>query len=740
VGRRWIAAGALTAIAGAAVFLATRSREPTVVVDPCRESGSRIATVWSPARADAVRTALGDVPWAPAALGALEARSAAWAASERRACEMRHTPDAHRSDAQRSDAHRATTTDAHRATTTDAHRATTTDAHRATTADASTLDLQARCFDHALERFGALIDAIAPIDPPNAIDSLDAPKPVGATSLDAPNNAVGATSLDAPNNAVGATSLDAPNTVGATSLAMSTRVMVASAIVALPDTTACESLGSMTGRGLHAEPALPADPAGKKRALAALREIARVEAALSLGRDGQARMLVDEIERDVAGLDAPPVLAELALQRAAVETRSGTPATAKLAIERALAAARRANTPSIEARVWAIRLRREQAATEEPVDPSIRIEELLSLAKEAARRAGLDGGELENIAGEAALEVGQLDLARKRFERAWASTDGLGADRRAVIAMNLGDVHLLTGDIGKADGAYVRAREIATTAFGPGHPALATYVDRLAAVARTGGRVRDALALDNTSLELRVAAYGNDDRSIATSLVGRARTYLELGDLGSAGVDAFRALEIRRAAFGDSPQLADIEALLGDLALASGDRPAAKIQYERARALDAEIPMALRMWTATMSRPRLRSPRLDLERASVHEFVGACIVIYEFARPGSMAEFMTQALKQRIDQWRRISRPVDPTMTYVLGMTLLRVGDKSTATEVFTAGLAALPDEPTRTRLRFARRVAELEPTNADAQATAKSLRAALPKLGDSTIDAPGPD
>ena len=505
------------------------------------------------------------------------------------------------------------------------------------------------------------------------------------------------------------------------------RIEAASAVAELPDAAACESLVDA------GELALPADPAGRQRAIAARHDIARAWAAFSLSRYRDARELGERIERDVAGLDAPSVIAELAAVRAAVEARIGTKETAKPALDRALVAASRANAPELETRVWAMRMRHELFAG----DPA-RVAELLPLARAAAARARHEGAELDGIAGEALRDAGDLGEARRVLERAWASKDPLRADQRAVIAMNLGAVHLLAGDLGKAEGAFTRAQDLAASVLGDGHPSLALYLDKQAAVDRARGRVRSALARSNASLEMRIAAYGENDRSVATSLLGRARTYLEMGDVAAAKVDAFRAHDIRAAVFGEtSPRLGEIEAVLGDIALATGDVESATGRFNRARELDERVPLGLRRWSATPSE-RFDDDAGRFESLSVASVVRTCVVVNQGLDHGTPTDLVRAPMADLVDRWRRIGRPVDPTMTYIIGVTMRKMGDNGTATELFTAGLADVGDEPTRTRLRFALQLLALDGRD-ELREAVRALRAAMPQLTGNP-DRPGPD
>ena len=77
-------------------------------------------------------------------------------------------------------------------------------------------------------------------------------------------------------------------------------------------------------------------------------------------------------------------------------------------------------------------------------------------------------------------------------------------------------------------------------------------------------------------------------------------------------------------------------------------------------------------------------------------------------------------------------------MTYIIGVTMRKMGDNGTATELFTAGLADVGDEPTRTRLRFALQLLALDGRD-ELREAVRALRAAMPQLTGNP-DRPGPD
>jgi tetratricopeptide (TPR) repeat protein len=266
------------------------------------------------------------------------------------------------------------------------------------------------------------------------------------------------------------------------------------------------------------------------------------------------------------------------------------------------------------------------------------------------------------------------------------------------------------------------------SAYGDGHPDLALYADKLAAAHRARGALREAMRLHARSLELRSAAFGPDDRSVATSLLYRARTALEAGELGGASMDAARAMEIRTKIYGAaSPRLGEVHELLGDIALARGARDIALEHYTEAAA---------------------RDPRLDL--AAVRAAAGARIELDAIApqRPDEALSIeRTEALATRVellvaagaaDEAKRLASELraryrtnlDPAFAAAIGRALAAAGDAGGAAHVLAAAAAKLGNEPTLAALRIFVTLARTSDTRAAAAARAAiSLYQAMPKV-----------
>ena len=275
------------------------------------------------------------------------------------------------------------------------------------------------------------------------------------------------------------------------------------------------------------------------------------------------------------------------------------------------------------------------------------------------------------------------------------------------------------------DHAYDRVR----TALGYRHPELALYLDQLAAAKRTRGKLRDALAVHEESLLLRMSAFGKDDRSVATSLFHRAQTRLEAGDTSGAISDLQRAREIRERVFGPtSPRLGEIDIAMADLLAATGDARAASL-FTSAVAEDPRVEVSWRRFAVGEPVALGTIPPLDPQESLSIERTAALatrVALLMQAEHHVEATTLAQALHERVRD------DLDPTLAILIGAALLAVGDRGDAAAVFGAAAAKLGNEPTRTALATFIGLARSTDAAKAAQAArvAISLFQAMPRLG----------
>ncbi len=648
--------------------------------NPCLGGPARTAAVWNAELAARVKTSLGGAPWGKQTLDTLDARATGWQLSYRRVCE------ATRVRGEQSDA---------------------------------LLALRMRCLDRALDRFGALVSALETLDgrppPGRAYDAT--PAPGSASSVGAQRPAAGsASSLTSPDAR--------PSPVPPSELA-SARAAAPSASSALVSAEWCETLTS------EAELALPADPDQRKRALDAEHQLDHGWVAFSLGRYANARALADTSGHALADLPAPRLRAEQLALAAAVEARTGDPKLARAKLDEAQLAAADANAPELDHDLWARRMRNELFGG----DPA-KVLEWATFARAAAKRTGREGAEIDGIVGEALRAEGKLDAARKMLERALASTDALRPEQRAVIEMNLGSVELAQGDSTAALATLTRARDRVLAALGDHHPDLALYADKLAAAQRARGKLRDALRLHDQSLALRRQAFGDADRSIATSLLHRAQTKIEAGDIRGAKDDIARALTIREAVYGkDSPRLGEIFLARGDAFAAGGDRAEAEGAYERAHELDERFDVAARRYrigadvTLDAIAPLAPGETPSVDRTAA---LAARIALLVAAKRTDDATALAVTLRGRYHPG------LDPALALAVASAMFAASDRAGTAQLLATVAPALPNEPSRTALAIFVLLANASDKNADAQAAARAaiaLYQALPELDRADMD-----
>ncbi|HEU0029566.1 MAG TPA: tetratricopeptide repeat protein, partial [Kofleriaceae bacterium] len=496
--------------------------------------------------------------------------------------------------------------------------------------------------------------------------------------------------------------------LAASPLERAARAEASSALLQRPRPERCETIVD------DGELALPDDPATRARAGEVEHELDRAWAAYGLGRYRDAKAIVDAVDPIASALDVPALRAQLLVVAGAIAGRIGDPASARGVLERALVAAARAHAPELELAVWSRLLRHELFA-----GVPQRTIEYSAFASAAAARAGRDGAELDGVVAEALLDAGQPAAARERIERALASHDPLRDDQRALLELDHGAIELAMGHAPKAEAALTRALELARGALGDEHPTLALYLDKLADAARARGKLRDALALHDRSVELRRRAFGDGDRAVATARFHRAETLLEAGQLTRAALDLDAAREIRQRAYGErSPRLGELEALAGELAAARGEIAAARAHYAAAAALDPRLELtALRLAAGE------RAPGGDVaitEPFSVDHVAALAARIAQL--PPDHGQPLARTL---LDRWRAAG-PVDPALAIAVADALAATHADADAIATYRSALAALGDEPSRSRLQVLRVLVAM---HAEPAATLAPLTAAMPEL-----------
>ncbi|HEY6036564.1 MAG TPA: tetratricopeptide repeat protein, partial [Kofleriaceae bacterium] len=328
-------------------------------------------------------------------------------------------------------------------------------------------------------------------------------------------------------------------------------------------------------------------------------------------------------------------------------------------------------------------------------------------------------------------DAGHLKAAKDLLDHALASSDPLRPDQRALLELNLGSVELALGDSTAALTTLTRARDRAITALDDRHPEVALYDDKLAAANRARGKLRTALALHDRSLALRTAAFGADDRSVATSLYHRAQTELEAGDLAKAEHSLHDAIAIRTRVYGgESARLGELYAALGMCDLARDDRDGARAHLAQALRLDPRLAPSL-VGPRSDAGDKLDDaiPPLGADEPLSLDRAAALVVhqrqLLDARAPGELGPIATSLH----DRWRP---DLDPALTILVARALFTAGQRGTpVANMFAGALASSSDEPNRTALEAAFGLAQCDdPRAGQAARTAISLYQAMPQLG----------
>ncbi len=495
------------------------------------------------------------------------------------------------------------------------------------------------------------------------------------------------------------------------------------AFAELPAPAACVDVTS------PAELATPTDPAIADAVARSLPRLDAAWAAYVLGRYPDARAALTALS---TGPDAgaaerhPAYAAQRLLLAASLEARTGAPAAARALLDQLLQAAAAAEAPSIEAEAW-VRLLRGELFTGDPA----RVVEWAPFARAAATRAHLRGAAIDSLVGQAAHARGDLDGARRNLEQALTGADELRADQRAIVEMRLAWVWMSAGRTDRARPGLVAALATARATLGDDHPELALYRDKLAAVARADGDLAGALAEHDAALAVRTRDFGGDDRAVATTLLGRARTLLEAGQLATAAAALDRAEAIRVGAFGAGHRrLGEVALVRAELAAAAGRVDDARVSLRRARALDADASapwLAARLGEPAPAAP----PGLGAALISTDALAAAAAEVVAAAGRGAREQARAQAEAVRAAWQRAGGEALVAEVSNQVGAALHAAGDRDGAAAVFAAARARAGAAPSRQALLATRGLAATA-TGAAARAAATeaaALAAALPEL-----------
>jgi tetratricopeptide (TPR) repeat protein len=164
---------------------------------------------------------------------------------------------------------------------------------------------------------------------------------------------------------------------------------------------------------------------------------------------------------------------------------------------------------------------------------------------------------------------------------------GVEPDRTAELLTAAGSYLAERFRLQDAATAFQRALTIDESEHGSQHPLVALDLGYLAAVAQSGGELREARRYLERAVAITSAAYGPDHAAVADARNSLGRTLQNLGEWPAARTELERALEIlARIHSPDHPHIAAVRNTLGGVLQDLGDLAGARDQLERALAVD----------------------------------------------------------------------------------------------------------------------------------------------------------
>ncbi|MEM6989705.1 MAG: serine/threonine-protein kinase [Myxococcota bacterium] len=280
----------------------------------------------------------------------------------------------------------------------------------------------------------------------------------------------------------------------------------------------------------------------------------------------------------------PPLTAEAHYRLGAIQSRASRPSEAEATLADALLEAAALDHDPLGAEI-ALALLRTVLFAGEPA----RVVAMADVVRATVARARRDPHEVDGIVGEALLNQGDAMAAAEALERALQHETRPG--RVAILQVNLASAHLALGRADRALSGYESALSDARAHFGPAHPSVGFYLQRLGRGQRAAGELDAARQTLEAALRIRTEALGPRDRAVGSTQLDLAQVLFDLGDDG-ARRHARDALAIRDAEYGaEHPRLVDPLVLLGRIASDGGDPALARAHWTRAATiLNARSP------------------------------------------------------------------------------------------------------------------------------------------------------
>jgi tetratricopeptide (TPR) repeat protein len=355
----------------------------------------------------------------------------------------------------------------------------------------------------------------------------------------------------------------------------------------LQDVSLCSDLKYLEARGK-----LPADAATRQRIEDVERDLASVEALESAGSYKQAMSNAIVLVGQATELGHKATLAEVLFVRGRIAGSLGELAAATNDLDNALLAAEASAHQALRVEI-SLELARTTGTRGAKVDAG------MQLAKQAYAIAEGQGSHTQWI-GEALLLQAQLWQTRGNYAQAEAAlTEARGVVDaspqhlpllRASLAMFRGKLSYAHGNLAEAETYYQQARAGMEETLGKSHPLVASALVNLGSLAKDRQDAEKALALYESAKELFTQSLGPEHVRVAQVLGNIALVHTEYGPLEQALDEHRQSLEILQRELGDNHRSVGLQLNNVGLALVYLGRGLEAIPYfEKAKEVFAAI-------------------------------------------------------------------------------------------------------------------------------------------------------
>ena len=327
----------------------------------------------------------------------------------------------------------------------------------------------------------------------------------------------------------------------------------------------------------------PEDEQTKEAVTDMRRQLARAKVLHGVGHHTKAKEIASEMLATARQLEYPPAVAEAWFRLGTVEGADADARQSEEDLQESAWLAASVKHDTIAA----------SAATELVHVVGLRLDKhqdglaWARHAEAAVKRIGLGGMDeavLRHNVGEIHRADGAWSKATESFDTALEIYEKLPRTELAIadVLRNLGDVRIGEKRFDEAQAYFQRARELSEEAAGANHALVAKAVAGLGRVEAARGRFADARTLYTQALGVVKDAVGTRAVQLAPIHQDVARSLVAEQGWPDAIKHHEQALELLEDALGEHPRVARALHELGRTRLASGDRPGARVDYERA--------------------------------------------------------------------------------------------------------------------------------------------------------------